>query len=219
MEEHSQPILYVSDGEFAGQEIEIDGESLTIGRTPDRDWCIPSKKISRYHAQIFWQEGHWWIEDKASKNGTFVNQSRISEPVILCGGDKVQLAGALVFEFRDPEATLEETSTQIRSLGIWVETKKGEVFINNKLLNPPLSPQLYRLLVTLWQYRGKVVGNRQVSQSLWPDAPADLGDDIKTRETIDHYFSLLSARLRKADRSHQYIQTVRGKGRMLVQKG
>lgn len=218
MEEHSRPILAVREGELAGREIEISGDSLLIGRTPDTNWRIHSPKISRHHARVYWQAGRWWIEDLGSKNGTFVNEKRIQEPVALSGGDTIQLAGLLAFEFCDPEATLAETSTQILRRGIWVDTKKREVFINNRLLNPPLSPQLYNLLKALWQERGKVVDNKLLIRVLWPDASDDPISDLNNRETLDHYCSNLAARLRQADHSHEYIQTVRGRGRMLAQR-
>lgn len=48
-------------------------------------------EISRQHAQITHQEGYWWLQDLGSSNGTFVNELRVFEPVMLQPGDQVRV--------------------------------------------------------------------------------------------------------------------------------
>jgi DNA-binding winged helix-turn-helix (wHTH) protein len=218
MENLPSPILQVIDGPDKGKDILITSHSFWIGRQPVNDWCIPVEKISRNHACIFWEEGRWWIKDNDSKNGTFVNEEKIETRAWLQGGDKIQLARVTVFLFVDPEATMEETHSQVISRGLWIDVKRQEVYVNNWLLEPGLSPQQFRLLQVLWENKGAIVDNQEVTLTLWPNAAEGASLDINARETIDHYFSLLSARLHKADHSHDYIQTIRGKGRRFVQK-
>ncbi len=49
-----------------------DGE-ITIGRDPENVIVIDTDpSVSRFHATMRWQGGSWWLKDKDSKNGTFI---------------------------------------------------------------------------------------------------------------------------------------------------
>ncbi len=61
-----------------------------IGRIPDCDFYIDSQSVSRYHAEIFVDpEMNVFLSDTNSTNGTFVNGTRIQNPVLLKRGDAV----------------------------------------------------------------------------------------------------------------------------------
>lgn len=50
---------------------------LTIGRREDNDLCLRNDTfISRQHANLFWQNAGWWLEDLSSTNGTFIENGR-----------------------------------------------------------------------------------------------------------------------------------------------
>jgi len=66
----------------------IDGANL-IGRGPDTTIMIPSMKVSRHHAKITVEHDVASLEDLGSKNGTYLNGTKIQEPVQLDGGDLV----------------------------------------------------------------------------------------------------------------------------------
>jgi type II secretory pathway predicted ATPase ExeA/pSer/pThr/pTyr-binding forkhead associated (FHA) protein len=63
---------------------------IIIGRTPDNDLQIPSKFISRHHAQITTLGGRCVIEDLNSTNGVFLRGRRIKRHV-LADGEAIQL--------------------------------------------------------------------------------------------------------------------------------
>jgi pSer/pThr/pTyr-binding forkhead associated (FHA) protein len=52
-------------------------QNLTIGRGPDNHIRLTSKTVSRRHALLKFEEGRWYIEDRGSANGTFVNETRL----------------------------------------------------------------------------------------------------------------------------------------------
>ncbi len=89
--------------------IPIDAARTLIGRSPDA--CIKiqiaEKSISRKHACIYAEDGHYAIEDLGSQNGTFVNSERIDK-VRLKNHDKIAI-GSRTFLFlaqSDPAADL-----------------------------------------------------------------------------------------------------------------
>ena len=72
-----------------GLEIPLnEGENL-IGRAPDAAVTIPSMKVSRHHARITVVHDTASLADLGSKNGTFLNGTRIQQPVPLDGGDLI----------------------------------------------------------------------------------------------------------------------------------
>jgi DNA-binding winged helix-turn-helix (wHTH) protein len=75
-----------------------DGANV-VGRSPDATIHIDSPGLSRLHARVQVSEGIAMIEDLDSKNGTYVNGTRIARATRLSDGDELRL-GALVLTFR-----------------------------------------------------------------------------------------------------------------------
>jgi hypothetical protein len=91
-------ILIELDGKVTG-EVVLQKPTLTVGRLGTSDICIPSKRISRHHAQILAEQGAWVMEDAGSVNGLFYNGSHVKR-LVLNHGDRVRLAPdvSLVYE-------------------------------------------------------------------------------------------------------------------------
>jgi len=60
----------------------------TIGRSPDSHVVLDNRSISRHHARIFYEGGHYWIKDLESRNGTTVNGQK-TKLQMLNDSDKV----------------------------------------------------------------------------------------------------------------------------------
>lgn len=61
-----------------GRIIPLSGERVTVGRREDNDVHIYSDTaLSRRHAFIYRREGQFWIEDRKSSFGTWVNGERV----------------------------------------------------------------------------------------------------------------------------------------------
>jgi DNA-binding winged helix-turn-helix (wHTH) protein len=67
-----------------------DGENV-IGRDPDVAVPINAAIVSRRHARILVSQGTATIEDLGSKNGTFVDDQRLTAPRILRGGEVIKV--------------------------------------------------------------------------------------------------------------------------------
>ncbi len=85
-----------------------DGENV-IGRDRNLAVTIDAPIVSRRHARIVINEGAALLEDLGSKNGTFVADERITQPMPLQDGDQIRVGDfSLVFT----AASLHPTQTQ-----------------------------------------------------------------------------------------------------------
>lgn len=50
---------------------------FTIGRTEECEICILNEFVSRKHANIFIENGQWWLSDLNSSNGIYVGDQRV----------------------------------------------------------------------------------------------------------------------------------------------
>ena len=94
-----------------GSERQLTAE-FTIGRAEDNDLTIDKPTVSRNHAVVTEEGERWFLEDRGSFNGTFVNGQRIQAgaKVPLRHGDRIGLgAESVVFSapgsLVDPEVT------------------------------------------------------------------------------------------------------------------
>ena len=62
----------------------------TIGRASDCDLALSQASVSRHHARIFIEGGHFWIKDLDSGNGTSVN-GKVTKLQMLDDGDRLTL--------------------------------------------------------------------------------------------------------------------------------
>ena len=74
------------------------GDELTVGRASGCQIALPDDTYaSQLHARIFRRDGGVFIEDLGSTNGTFLNRKKVSAPVELRRGDRLQI-GKTVLE-------------------------------------------------------------------------------------------------------------------------
>ena len=67
---------------------------VVVGRSPDSDFVIDDRTVSRRHAAIH-REGYLWIlEDLGSTNGTRVNGERVRDRAALAPGDEIGFGAA-----------------------------------------------------------------------------------------------------------------------------
>ncbi len=62
--------------------IPLDRTLLTIGRMESNDICLPHGTVSKEHATIVLEDGHWVVCDIGSTNGTYVNGERVKQCVL-----------------------------------------------------------------------------------------------------------------------------------------
>lgn len=69
---------------------------VRIGRDPSNQIIIRDDVyVSRHHAFITFEDGHWWVEDLGSRNGTLLNEAHILQREMLSPGDKLTIGHTL----------------------------------------------------------------------------------------------------------------------------
>ena len=62
-----------------------------IGRHPENDLIISEPSVSRWHAELRFVEGEFYIYDMGSRFGTFLNTNKINRSMVR-NGDTISLA-------------------------------------------------------------------------------------------------------------------------------
>lgn len=81
--------LVVRDEHGIEQRLPMAGVELTLGRGLENDVVLESLSVSREHARLV-QDGGLFVEDLASRNGTFVNGQRVQRARVR-PGDRIRL--------------------------------------------------------------------------------------------------------------------------------
>jgi len=88
--------LRITPAEGDSFDREVESDSIVIGRSTKCDLSIPDRFLSRRHARMFRDGDDWKVEDLDSRNGTFVNGSRIDGPGVIRAGDVLAMSASLV---------------------------------------------------------------------------------------------------------------------------
>jgi FHA domain-containing protein len=94
-----------------GTEYELE-KAVTIGRDAKNDLTFASTTVSRDHAAVTFQDGRWYVEDRGSFNGTFLNGTRVQPgtPLPLRHADRIGIGEETVLfswpaQLQDPDTT------------------------------------------------------------------------------------------------------------------
>jgi hypothetical protein len=207
-------MLVLQRGSEAGLAWPLERRTMTIGRSPECDVELDDRQVSRLHARIYWLGDHYEIEDLNSKNGTHLNGRDLIGQQALHDGDEIQIALRFKLAFVDAGATAPLVFDGPVANGLRLETATHQVLIDGKLLEPPLSPQQYRLLELVYNSTG-IVSRDDIVRAVWPDAV----DGAVSEQSIDALMRRLRERLAEIDPEHQYLVTMRGHGFRFENKG
>jgi hypothetical protein len=88
---HPEVTLAINQNGGAPQEVRLPSSRFTLGRSDDDDLIIDDPGLSRRHALIETVDGAVLITDCGSRNGTFVNGSKITGTTALKDGDVISI--------------------------------------------------------------------------------------------------------------------------------
>ncbi len=115
-ERRGRPFLVLREDDGAQRLVELTvqpGDRLSVGRGAQNDVALTwDEEVSRLHAELECIGGEWTVSDDGlSRNGTFVNATRISGRHRLRDGDVLRV-GHTTIAYRRPE-TEESRPTQV----------------------------------------------------------------------------------------------------------
>lgn len=92
-------LVVVSPEAMKGHEFPV-GHEMTVGRAGGCAILLPADTfVSQLHARLFRRDGDIFVEDLGSTNGTFLNGKKVSAPVSVRKGDRIQF-GRTTMEVR-----------------------------------------------------------------------------------------------------------------------
>ncbi len=94
-----------------GSEHELTG-TVAIGRKGNNDLVLDSSAVSREHAAVTLRDGRWYVEDRGSFNGTYLNGTRLvpGTPLPLRHADSIGIGNETIIfscpaQRQDPDTT------------------------------------------------------------------------------------------------------------------
>ena len=162
----------------------LDGERVTIGRHAGNDIVLAADdSVSRLHAVLERLGPGWWLRDLASRNGTFVNGTRIAEGRALQHGDELRIGSTrLVYRISRPSAD-DQAVTLAREPA------------------PPLTPREREVLVALCRpvFSGDVLGVPASTRSI----AAEL---VVTEDAVKQHLLRLYQKLKIAEGPNRRVR-------------
>ena len=215
MDSTPEAILVVEGGLDDVSVIPLDTRQCVLGKAPPASILLDNPYISRQHAQIRRLKGQYLIRDLKSKNGTFINGSKLgTSERRLRNGDRIELAkGQVTLRFQGWGTTV--TLPAIGKSGgndLEVDARARDVFLQGKKVAPPLSRKEFDVLHLLYQKRGEACNKDSIAQSGWPERQ---GGDVGDQE-IEQCVRRLRLRIEPDPSTPQYLITVRGFGYKLA---
>ena len=120
---------YLKLTDTSGQQVaESSGGPLRLGRDPDGSVVVrgdAARVVSVRHAELRLEQGAWLLADLGSKNGTYLNNKRLSAPTSVKPGDVIRL-GESGPEYRVAPIAAELTATLAEHPGLPMPPKEAE---------------------------------------------------------------------------------------------
>lgn len=120
--------LSIEDDQGEKTSVNLVRDEYTIGRAEANTIRLTERNISREHARLFHQDDAWYLADRNSYNGVYVNGARVVEPVQVAHGDLIQL-GDYRLEVFDEAVAASRTHPTMRD-GLATITGRRDTLVN-----------------------------------------------------------------------------------------
>jgi hypothetical protein len=91
--------LAVTEGPLAGTSLPLQASGVMLGRNPECTLVLDDDFASGRHARIYQGPEGWYVEDLGSTNGTYLRNTRLTDPVLVEAGATLRI-GKTVLELR-----------------------------------------------------------------------------------------------------------------------
>ena len=92
---HTPQLVVLEPVELFGSVFPLDTEA-SIGRAAGCQITLDDTYSSQIHARVFARDGAWQVEDLGSTNGTWLNRQKVSGPMVIKPGDRLQIGNTVL---------------------------------------------------------------------------------------------------------------------------
>ena len=90
------PTLTLATTQGEDQNIQtFTSSEVLIGRNPDCDLVLDDETVSGRHGRLSYQLNQWWYEDLKSTNGSWLDDLKIEEPIVVKDNDSIYCGDAV----------------------------------------------------------------------------------------------------------------------------
>lgn len=129
VENAPEGVLTVTKGKNRGEKYKLTKYETTIGRATENDVVLNDWFVSKVHAKLIKQGGHYMLKDLGSWKGSFVNDKAVKEPVLLRENDELRFGSTkLVFAVHDENKILQIEGRKPEELGYDASAAQSPAF-------------------------------------------------------------------------------------------
>lgn len=110
--------LMMLRGSSPGSMLALKTGSTVIGRGQDADVRLDDEGLSRKHARVFKTQNRWFVEDLGSKNGCWLNNTRVQERAALEDGSYLQIGSSTLYTVSIQNAMEQEAALRMAQSAI-----------------------------------------------------------------------------------------------------
>ncbi|HYZ97937.1 MAG TPA: FHA domain-containing protein [Acidimicrobiales bacterium] len=92
---HQPQLRVLEPAGLRGRAYPVDSE-ITLGRAAGCQVLLDDAYASQVHARVFERDGHWYVEDLGSTNGTYLNRRRVAGPMVINRRDRLQIGNTVL---------------------------------------------------------------------------------------------------------------------------
>ena len=199
----------------------LEDSIIKIGRDSSADLKIPDPFISRFQAEIYFENEKWFIRDPQSKNGTFVNGVKIGpDPVRLNHGDVICFCNKIEYLYQEEKVDLLDTRSMaipVAPYGIIMNEKSEEVIVDGVRLNPRLGPVEWQFLSLLMREPDRIHTYKELAREMY-NVEADIFAIEPYKKMLHTVKRDIVKKLEKQGITREVIKSRNSVGYQLVEK-
>ena len=128
-------VLLVNKDKKQVAKVAITGNVFVIGRAPDCNLPIDEPLASRQHTEVIFERGSYWVQDRGSRNGTFLNGEKINARRELNDNDEIGIGATrlkFLWDKSSQEADDDDDKTRVASAGDFDKKSPGQKVVEKK---------------------------------------------------------------------------------------
>ncbi len=206
-------IITSHDANVIRKKVQLDHQTIVIGRHPDCDIVIDDASVSRHHANITSQDGSFFVMDLGSRNGTFVNNSPIHHATPLFNGAEIAICDVKFnFQLEDSQTFSEPYSAAMADRNpaptVILEDDQGK--FSSKVMSQLDIPSHYQ--------QQSQDANAEIKLAALMQTARELSEAVVLEDALDKCLSCLFELFKEADRGFIVLKTPNGKLKPLGMK-